>query len=264
MKAALLAAFLVATMPAAAADPAPAAIERYEYRPEAIHPVRTAHGITTRIELDPTDEVLDFSTGFSDGWDIQRRGSVFYLRPLAPDVDTNLQVRTEARSYIFELRVVASDWRTLEQVRRAGVQYRIAFGYPPGTEGGQARATRPGADAASSPLGQSIALVQGRHYHFGYEAAPRRGSAWLVPARVYDDGEVTYIRMHPLPGAPAATAPALPTGTFPAVFARRERDGEDFMVNASIEEGVLVVHGIHPFLVLRHGRAVVGLRRAAP
>src|SRR5690606_40829450 len=99
MRMALAGALLLAAAGPAHADPAPVVVDVYDYRPDAIYPVRTALGITTRIELDPADEVLDFSTGFSSGWDLTRRGSVFYLRPRAADVDTNLQVRTQAHSY---------------------------------------------------------------------------------------------------------------------------------------------------------------------
>ena len=59
-----------------------------------------------------------------------REFAQIYLRPRDADVHTNLLVRTQAHSYIFELKVVAADWTTLEQVRRAGVQYRIGFRYP--------------------------------------------------------------------------------------------------------------------------------------
>ena len=264
--AAILAAAQIAGAVAGGADSSPESadasgqIEVYDYRPDAIYPVRAALGITTRIELDPAEEVLDFSTGFSSGWDLSRRGSVFYLRPRAGDVDTNLQVRTQAHSYIFELKVVAGDWATLEQARRAGVQYKVAFRYPAGVVAGFGEAADGSAEGDSGPAaqeaGQSIALEKGRRYHFGYDVAARRAPPWMVPVSVYDDGRFTYLRMGAHPG--------LPTGGVPAVFARSRRDGEDFVVNTSVEDGVLVVHGTWPYLVLRHGGDVVGLRRNRP
>jgi len=235
--------------PPAAAQPGPAPqIDVHDYVVDGVYPVRTALGITTQVELDPAEEILDFSTGFSTGWDLSRRGNVFYLRPRAGDVDTNMLVRTRTHSYIFELKVVATDWTTLEQVRRAGVQYKVGFRYP-----ADAGFAAPADEVAD--LGQSAGLERDRHYNFDYDAASGRAPPWLVPVNVYDDGRFTYLRM----GGQAA----LPTGTFPAVFARRTRDGEDFAVNTTVEEGVLVVHGTYPYLVVRHGRDVVGLRRNA-
>lgn len=245
----LLAACCLATPTLAQHGPSAGQVDVYDYVADGVYPLRTALGITTQVELDPAEEILDFSTGFSSGWDLTRRGNVFYLRPRGSDVDTNMLVRTRTHSYIFELKVVATDWTSLEQVRRAGVQYKVAFRYP--------------ADASFAPpaeatpdRGQSVALAPDRRYNFNYDAAARRAPAWLVPMNVYDDGRFTYLRM--------GTQAALPTGTFPAVFARRRRDGDEFVVNTTVEGDVLVVHGTYPYLVVRHGREVVGLKRNAP
>ncbi|MBJ6979647.1 MULTISPECIES: TrbG/VirB9 family P-type conjugative transfer protein [unclassified Luteimonas] len=229
---------------------APPQVDTFDYVPGGIYPVRTALGITTQIELDPAEEILDFSTGFSSGWDLTRRGNVFYLRPRDGDVDTNMLVRTRAHAYIFELKVVAADWTSLDQVRRAGVQYRVGFRYPADAAFGPA-------EEAAAPVepGQSTALSPDRLYNFDYDVAARRAPPWLVPMHVYDDGRFTYLRM--------SRQVALPTGTFPAVFGRSSRDGDEFVVNTTVEGDVLIVHGTWPFLVVRHGDDVVGIRRTA-
>ena len=255
MKHATAVAFLCTCLPLAchAATPSATAVpqvDTFDFEPDGIYQVRTALGITTQIELDPAEEVLDFSAGFSSGWDLTRRGNVFYLRPRDVDVDTNMLVRTRAHSYIFELRVVAADWTSLEQVRRAGVQYRIGFRFPADAAFAQAEKEE------QAGVGQSTTLAAGRAYHFDYDVAARRAPAWLVPMHVYDDGRFTYLRM----GSHAW----LPTGTFPAVFGRRSRSGDEFVVNTTVEGDVLVVHGTYPFLVVRHGREVVGVRRNTP
>ena len=225
-------------------------IDEYEYEPDRIYPVRTGLGITTQIELSPDEEILDYSSGFSSGWELVRRGHVFYLKPRNVDVDTNLMVRTKAHAYIFELKVVATDWTALEHAKRAGVQYRIRFRYPPDT-----RFTTAVAAADLAPE-LDTGLDKDRSYHFGYDYSTRADDAWLVPANVYDDGRFTYVRMNP--------SPQLPTGNFPAVFGREEAGGDDFVVNTTVEANTLVVHGTYPYLVIRHGRHVVGLRRRFP
>ena len=239
---ALAAALLLSTAAGVRAQ----ALQEYEYQPDRIYPVRTGLGITTQIELSPNEEMLDYSTGFSSGWDLTRRDNVFYLKPKNVDVDTNMVVRTATHTYIFELKVVATDWRALEQAKQAGVQYRITFRYPADAKFAAERTPTPtpAADAR---------IEQGRRYNFDYSAASRTRERWLVPANVYDDGSFTYIRM--------PVDDTLPTGNFPAVFARQTEDGEDFVVNTSIEGNTIVVHGTYPYLVIRHGRNVVGLRR---
>jgi type IV secretion system protein VirB9 len=235
----LLAAFVA--LPASAQ-----AIQRYGYEPDAIYIVRAGLGITTQIELSPNEKIVDYSTGFSDGWDLTRRENVFYLKPRNVDVDTNMVVRTEAHSYIFELKVVATDWTALEQAKREGVQYKITFDYPNNTAF---------VAQAHTPPELSIALSSDRAYNFDYDYAAPRKSAWLVPVNVYDDGQFTYIRMNDLK--------TIPTGNFPAVFAREREGGEDYVVNTTVEANTIVVHGTYRYLVIRYGKNVVGLRRNA-
>jgi type IV secretion system protein VirB9 len=223
-------------------------IDHYDYVPDQIYQVRTGLGITTQIELAADDEILDYSTGFSSGWDLDRRGNVFYLKPRNIDVDTNMLVRSAGRSYIFELKVVATDWRALEQAKREGVQYKVVFRYPPG-EGAAAAV-----DAMSAnPTTAGERAESGPVLHFDYDIATRTRNGWLIPTNVHDDGRFTYIRM--------GEAGQFPSGSFPAVFARESEDGEDFVVNTRVEGDVLVVHGTYPYLVVRHGQDVVGIRR---
>ncbi len=220
-------------------------VQDYEYEDERVYPVRTALGITTQIELSPHEKVLDYSTGFSNGWDMSRRDNVFYLKPKNVDVDTNMMVRTETHAYIFELKVVATDWTALEQAKQAGVQYKIAFRYPNDTRFSTENATQEGTQ---------LNPVPGRHrrYHFDYDYRTGSRDAWLIPSSVHDDGRFTYLRLG-LSG--------FPSGNFPAVFGREDEGGDDFVVNTTVQKDTLVVHGTYPFLVIRHGDDVVLLRR---
>lgn len=223
-------------------------LTRYDFRPDAIYPVRTGLGITTQIELSTNEKVLDYSTGFSGGWDLTRRDNVFYLKPKNVDVDTNMMVRTSTHSYIFELKVVATDWKTLAQARRAGVQYKITFNYPADTSFANQKKKQ-----LQSPA-QDSTLLPNRSYNFNYEYATKSTAApWLVPANVYDDGRFTYIKMSDLK--------AFPTGDFPAVYMREHEHSEDSLVNTTVEGDTIIVHGTYNYLVIRHGNDVVGLRR---
>jgi len=225
-------------------------VQQYEYQSERIYPVRTGLGITTQIELSKNEKILDYSTGFSGGWDITRRDNVFYIKPKNVDVDTNMMIRTATHSYIFELKVVATDWKTLEQAKSAGVQYKIIFTYP-----GDATFATEVTKAADVPQ-LNTSLVKDRSYNFDYDYAKRSSTPlWLVPINVYDDGRFTYIKMSDLK--------QFPTGNFPTVYMRERMHGEDSVVNTTVEGNTIVVHGTYPFLIIRHGNNVVGLRRSA-
>lgn len=225
-------------------------VQQYEYQPDRIYQVRTGLGITTQIELSPNEKILDYSTGFSSGWDLTRRENVFYLKPKNVDVDTNMMIRTATHSYILELKVVATDWKALDQAKRAGVQYKITFTYPSDTSFNQE------AEKASDTPELNTTLVKGRVYNFDYDYAARSKTApWLVPVNVYDDGQFTYIKMSDMK--------QFPTGNFPAVFMREREHGEEATVNTTVEGNTIIVHGTYPYLVIRHGDNVVGLRRNA-
>ena len=224
-------------------------VHEYVYDPARIYQVRTGLGITTQIELSPNEKILDYSTGFSNGWDLTRRENVFYLKPKNVDVDTNMMIRTATHSYILELKVVATDWRTLEQAKQAGVHYKVTFTYPNDTE----------FSAKTESVPQiSTAIEKDRSYNFNYDYSSNRNvrarQAWLLPTSVYDDGQFTYVKMSDLKD--------IPTGNFPAVFARERENGEDFVVNTTVEKNTIIIHGIYPYLVIRHGKNVVGLRRS--
>lgn len=221
-------------------------VSEYEYSADRIYPVRTALGITTQIELSPHEKILDYSTGFTSGWELTRRDNVFYLKPKNVDVDTNMVVRTERHSYIFELKVVATDWTALEQAKQAGAQYKITFRYPNDTEFAAEQ-------AAKRDVQMSTALEKDRAYNFQYDFKTRTKQKWLVPVAVYDDGRFTYIRLN--------ETRDIPTGNFPVVFGRERERSEDFVVNTTVENNTIVVHGVYPYLVIRHGKNAVGLRR---
>lgn len=228
----------------AGASVAPA-LTQYEYAKDQIYPVRTALGLSTQIELSEYEKVLDYSVGLTTGWDVVRRDNVFYVRPKVLDADTNLMVRTSKRSYIFELKVVATDWATLDQAKSNGAQYKVAFTYPGQSEG----VIEPDSEGYLSQR-----LDGNRAYHFAYDVkAFKRGLGWLMPRTVYDDGKFTYIKIGT--GKPSQTA------TFPVVFARETRNGEDMLVNSTIENGTIIVHGVHPYLIIRQDKNAVGLRR---
>lgn len=223
-------------------------VQEYEYEANRIYQVRTGLGITTQIELSPSENILDYSTGFSSGWDLSRRDNIFYLKPKNVDVDTNMMIRTTTHSYILELKVVATDWRVLEQAKQAGVQYKIKFVYPNGTEFSAAKES-----SEETVTELNTALDKNRLYNFDYQFSSRKKQSWLVPSSVYDDGQFTYIKINALKD--------LPTGNFPAVFGREREGSEDFVVNTTVEGNTIIVHGTYPYLIIRHGNNVVGLRR---
>ena len=133
------------------------------------------------------------------------------------------------------------------------MHYKITFRSPNNTAFSAEQAAEQNGTAKPRDTELQTRLDKSRTYYFDYAFSSRTKNKWLIPVNVYDDGQFTYIRF--------ANLDRFPSGDFPAVFGREREGGEDFLVNTTVENNVLIVHGTYPFLVLRHGRNVVGLRR---
>lgn len=128
-----------------------------------------------QVELSPNEKILDYSTGFTGGWELTRRENVFYLKPKNVDVDTNMMIRTATHSYILELKVVATDWQRLEQAKQAGVQYKVLFTYPRDTSFNGPE------DAAAVKEGPQLnaKILKDRRYYYDYDYSTRTKSLGL-------------------------------------------------------------------------------------
>ena len=136
---------------------------------------------------------------------------------------------------LLELQVLGHGALTPAQARHQGVHYKVRFRYP-------------GAPARQNASAEPEAGPQ----HDAYSYSASEDAAWLRPERVFDDGRFTYIDLsHDLPLH----------GGLPAVFGRQQQDSGDFIINSSYQHGRITVHGVYPYLVLRHGQQVLGLRR---
>lgn len=226
-------------------------VQEYVYESGKTFPVRTALGITTQISLIGSDEVEDYSVGFSGGWDVSRRDNVLYVRPKNVDVDTNLIVRTRGRTYIIDLKVVASNWKKLDQAKQAGVQYRVTFISGAASVTGN-NIVQP--QSQKPPVARSGNFDPKKRYVFDYDYALSRGAEALAPRNIYDDGAFTYILLNRSEGKSGMVQPA--------VFARRSPESSDMIVNTHVEGDNVIVHGVYPYLALRNGPRLVLIRRS--
>jgi type IV secretion system protein VirB9 len=228
----------------------------YTYQDARVFEVATGLGIATQLVLDPSEKILDFGTGFSAGWDIVRRDHIFYLKPKDPDAETNMYVRTDRRSYIFDLKIVSKDWRRLDEAKLQGVMYSVQFNYPDNMaalrriQQDQAAAQRAALQGLSMPVPDPAAPARSPYlaYHTDYDSAASASAKWLSPVRVYDDSALTYVQFNKDLVAPA-------------FFGRMTDRGEEFVLNSNKQGAIYVIHGVFPFLIIRHGGDVVAVRR---
>jgi type IV secretion system protein VirB9 len=241
----------------------------YEYVPNKVYSVNTGLGIATQIILDPSDKIKDFGTGFSTGWDIVRRDNVLYIKPKDPDAETNMYVKTDKHSYLFDLKIVTKDWRKIDEAKNLGVAYSVQFNYRDLKDSSASLidSLKRSAEinATKKPVVKNNNLQAPRmitesdvvkrpnnanyfSYYTDYEVAADAGSKWMVPVRVYDDGEVTYVQMPKNSNAPS-------------FFGRNSDRGEEFILNKTVKQNQFLLHGVYPFIIIRYGSEVVAVRR---
>jgi type IV secretion system protein VirB9 len=234
----------------------------YEYAVNKIYSINTGLGIATQIILDPSDKIKDFGTGFSTGWDIVRRDNVLYIKPKDPDAETNMYIKTEKRSYLLDLKIVTKDWRKIDEAKNLGVAYLVQFNYKDSSSSLIDSLKRNTNKAVRVPLVRNNNQTpkslsesdfikrpnKANSYHTDYEVAADSGSKWMIPVRVYDDGELTYVQM-PI------------NSNVPSFFGRHSDRGEEFLLNKTVKQDQFLLHGVYPFIIIRSGSDVVAVRR---
>jgi type IV secretion system protein VirB9 len=254
--------FMLVTSSAAFAADGQAADPRLRevlYDPKAVVTVPVKRGVVTLIVLDADESITDVAAGLGGDcsktdavWCIAAQSggrNLFVKAKSGASAPNNLAVVTDRRTHSFRF-VVLADGDPKAPV------YRVIVKAP---------AVRPASPSrpALRDLGPLIALpsvppppspqeviaermqAKAQLRNSNYLIAEGSGSEDIVPALIFDDGRFTYFRF---PG----------NREVPAVF-HVLGDGSETLVNARMEDDLLVVDRVSRKLMLRSGSAVVGI-----
>ena len=254
--AALLA--LCAATAALADDPR---LREVVYDPHAVVTVPTKRGVVSLIALDSDETITDVAAGLGGdcakpdaAWCIaaQPGGRNLFVKAKSnADAPNNLVVVTDRRTHSFQF-VVLSDSDSRAPVYRLTVKTppppappvrplpRVAMASP------EPVATRPSVPPPSpAKIVTERLKTKPQLLNTDYSIAEGEHSHDIVPTLVFDDGRFTYFRF---PG----------NREVPAVF-HVLGDGSETLVNARMEDDLLVVDRVSRRLMLRAGSAVVGV-----
>ena len=241
---ALYAALLLVVAPAAMAKDARLASRLYN--PDEVVRIEGRLGVQASIAFAEDEHIENVAIGDSVTWQItpNKRANLLFVKPLTANARTNMTVVTDRHTYFFDLTASASG-RPL---------YVLRFTYP------EVPASAPAQQSASAALTEEETRtfagerpVDPADLNFAWE---KKGDRALYPARVYDDGQATYITW---------TA----GGQVPAILVRNEK-GDEGPVNFAVRGEVIVVDGVPGAIYLRSGRNAATLenkgspRPAAP
>ncbi len=189
-------------------------------------------GVEATVILGSDEHIENVAIGDANAWQVSpnRRANMLFLKPLSPRARTNLTVVTDQRTYFFDL-VAAPGARAIYGLR-------LTYPEPP---------AKPAAPVAPPPLtSEEAALAHGSPAPAPVDPATLdnafalRGARDLFPAKVFADGQATYI--------------AWPKGVaLPAVLGRNAR-GVEGPINYAMHDDMIVVDGVPDVIVLRTGK----------
>lgn len=249
---------LLATVTASAAlaqaDPR---LREQIYDPQAVVTVPVQRGVVTLILLDEDEAITEVAAGLGgdcarpeSAWCIaaQPGGRHLFVKPRSrAQAPNTLAVITTRRVHSFRLVVGQSGAVYRLQMRAPQAPPLPVMAVPrtavpaPAAPPPLPELPRPSPGALVAERLQARPLVR----NTAYALAEGPGSEDIVPTLVFDDGRFTYLRF---PG----------NREVPAVF-HVQGDGSETLVNARMEDDLLVVDRVSRRLMLRAGQAVVGL-----
>lgn len=243
----ILAALLTAsaaTIAHAAQTPTPgnrdARITTVTYRSDDVVRVHATHGISTMLIFDEDERFETISLGDTQSWQVvpSEKGNILFVKPIARNVPTNMNVVTTKRVYYLELNDHAPD---------AGRKvFGIRFHYPDRDVNAALRQ-----EAEFRAAHPNVAGIDKESVNIDYSFT---GDSALKPTMVFDDGRKTFFRFG---------------RRVPAIFAV-DADYSETLRNFRKEGDYIVVDGVATQYTLRDGDrwiCIFNLRRpdfAAP
>ena len=256
---ALLGAMAVSVVNAADVQAADPRLREVLYDPRAVVTVPVKRGVVTLVVLDADEAITEVAAGLGGdctkaeaAWCIaaQPGGRNLFVKPKSTaGAPNNLAVVTDRRTHSFRFVVLADSdpkaptYRLVVKapVVRSAMPARLAL-----SEAAPIVAL-PAGPPPPSPQEVIAERLQAKPQvlNSNYSIAEGKGSEYIVPTLVFDDGRFTYFRF---PG----------NREVPAVF-HVLGDGSETLVNARMEDDLLVADRVSRRLTLRAGSAVVGV-----
>jgi type IV secretion system protein VirB9 len=211
------------------------------FDPHAVVRIDGRVNVETTIRFGEDELIENVAIGDSNGWQVtpNKRANLLFVKPLNAKAATNMTVVTSQHTYYFDL--VASP-------KESSPVYELAFTYPKEAKPAAAKAadeTPNAAELAAATDPQSI--IDPSQLNFAWSGA---GDRKLLPTRIFDDGNSTYLTW--------------PTRSpVPAILVK-DRSGTEGPVNYSVHGDVIVVETVPRQLIFRSGKQMATIDNNGP
>lgn len=220
-------------------------------------------GYVSTVIFSDAEAVISTQVGFVKGWSVTSEANRVYIRPapvVQPGVDgegkdiqevfnptarewkTNLFVTTTRHFYSLELAVLDGE------VMPKNLAFVVTYRYPDEMRQKAAQAqTAREKEFQAQQIARALQSGQAPR-NWDYAMRVEKKSRMIAPDYAYDDGRFTWLAFSPLK-------------KFPSVFLYE--NGTEQIANFTVEKkgnfNVMVIQHVTPALVLRYGKAVVGV-----
>lgn len=200
------------------------------YNPDDVFKFTGYYGYQATIELSKEEEIISISMGDTTGWQIVPSGHRIFIKPMEHDATTNMTLITNKRTYFFELY-----GEETTDIRDPDMVFNMRFIYPDEEEQDYVKTY----SASSS----KVDLEHPESLNFNYSVS---GSEEILPVKIFDDGEFTYLQFRDK------------NAELPAVFAV-DSDLRESMVNyriANDNKNMIILEQVFMKLSVRHGKKI--------
>jgi P-type conjugative transfer protein VirB9 len=243
-----------------------------DYNPLQVVRLNTFYGVSTSVQFGRDETIQDIAVGDDQAWNIIPRGSRLFIKPRDKKADTNMTVVTDKYVYHFALTVEPRSINDETAWRDSNLVYGLIFRHPQEEAAKLAarmaaaakeqeaeerrermhaklqaatRESRPAAEVAGERhAALPSAGIEGANYDYWVAGSPE-----ISPTAARDDGRFTYLTFTNNRDMPAVYS----VGT----------DGEEALINTSVEGNTIIIHRVVPGLTLRKGDAVACVRNNA-
>ncbi|MDF2637244.1 MAG: type secretion protein [Novosphingobium lindaniclasticum] len=203
-------------------------------------------GVQATIAFGKNEAIENVAVGNSQTWQItpNKRADLLFVKPLEASARTNMTVVTNRHTYFFDL-VASPKGRPL---------YMLRFIYK--EEPVEAAPGDPGTPQVAGLDADEQALASGDPAAMPTDPAAlnfewkKLGAAKLLPTRIYDDGNSTYLLWPE-------------KSSVPAILITNEK-GDEGPVNYAVRGAMIVIDAVPDNLILRSGKASAELVNARP
>lgn len=169
------------------------ATQIFDYMPGSLYEVWTSPGYVSMIALRPGEQLIRKAAGDTVRWVVgetvtgtgQNSQTLVLVKPLRPDLSTNLLITTDQRAYLIELKSV-----------KGGVyNASVAWNYPQ-AEVEEMRANVKAQHAREQETISTGVALDKMNFSYSIETVEGDEPAWK-PQQVFDDGRKTYVQFPP-------------------------------------------------------------------